>query len=332
MKINMTHGSGGRSTSELITKVFARHFNNPILNKMEDAAVVSGSTRIAITTDSFVVTPLFFPGGDIGKLAVCGTVNDLSVSGAEPRYLTCGFILEEGLEIDLLEKVVASMAAAAIEAGVNIVAGDTKVIEGHGGLIINTTGVGFVPEGAELAGARGLKEKDVILLSGTLGDHHATILSARMGIENTLQSDCAPLHRIPAALAAAGVTVRAMRDVTRGGLATVLSEFSHASGKTIEIEEESVPVSSQVRSFCGILGLDPLYMANEGKMIAVVDEKDAQTALAAMRSCRYADSAAIIGTVGGDIAAGSAEVLLKTRLGGVRVLHELIGEGLPRIC
>jgi hydrogenase expression/formation protein HypE len=299
---------------------------------MEDSAVVEASPRIAVTTDSFVVTPIFFPGGDIGKLAVCGTVNDLAMSGAQPRYLTCGFILEEGLDTGILERIVISMASAAREAEVLIVAGDTKVIEGKGGLMINTTGIGSVYEERMIPGAGSIGEGDVILLSGNLGDHHASILSARMQIENTITSDCAPLHRIPEALAKAGVRVRAMRDVTRGGLATVVSEFSQASHKRIVLDEKAIPVAKAVRAFCGILGLDPLYMANEGKMLAVVAAEDAEKALSVMRSCRFAEETAVIGHVEKTSEGSSPEVLLRTAIGGVRVLHELIGEGLPRIC
>lgn len=332
MKITMSHGSGGRSTSELISKIFARHFANPILMRMEDAAVVPSSARIAVTTDSFVVTPIFFPGGDIGKLAVCGTVNDLAMSGAEPRYLTCGFILEEGLDSDILEQVVLSMAEAAHEAGVLIVAGDTKVIEGKGGLMINTTGIGFISDDCSVPFASSIEDGDRILLSGNLGDHHAAILSARMEIDNEIKSDCAPLHHIPEALAKAGIKVRAMRDVTRGGLATVMSEFSLASGNRIELDEKDIPVAATVRAFCGILGLDPLYMANEGKMIAVVKAADADQAISVMRSCRFAQNAAVIGRVAAAQSGSTPEVHLRTELGGIRVLHELIGEGLPRIC
>jgi len=335
----MAHGSGGKATSELISTVFARYFDNPILARMEDAAVVPGAARIAMTTDSFVVTPLFFAGGDIGKLAVCGTVNDLAMSGATPMYLTCGFILEEGVEFEDLERIVFSMAQTAKDAGVLIVAGDTKVIEGKGGLYINTAGVGFLPEGDFAVSSSFCDTGDVILLSGTLGDHHAAILSARMEIENTIKSDCAPLGRMVSALLASGVRVKAMRDVTRGGLATVLHEFAVASQQKIMIEEELIPVTEQVQSFCGILGLDPLYMGNEGKMVAVVPGEDAAKALAALRTSPYGQDAAVIGEViTGEAAYSKAAnveegtLLLHTRTGGTRMLTELYGEGLPRIC
>lgn len=328
MKITMAHGSGGRETSALIEALFASRFDNPALARMEDAAVVEGAQRLALTTDSFVVTPLFFPGGDIGRLAVCGTVNDLLMSGAVPRYLTCGFLIEEGADTQVLERIAASMAQTAREARLSIVAGDTKVVEGKGGVYINTAGVGFVPQGREL-GAACLQKGDVILLSGPLGDHHAAILSARMGIENAIRSDCAPLGEGVSALFDAGVRVRAMRDVTRGGLATVLNEWADRSGYAVHLEEEALPVSQEVRAFCGILGLDPLTMGNEGKFVAAVAPQDVSRALSALRSARYCAEAAVIGEISG---ADEAGVLLHTRLGGIRRVPPLYGEGLPRIC
>lgn len=328
MKITMAHGSGGKSTSELIAAVFEKNFHNPVLAKMEDSAVVPGAERIAVTTDSFVVTPLFFPGGDIGRLCICGTVNDLLMSGAKPRYLTCGFILEEGADTGELQKIAASMAETAKEAGVSIVAGDTKVVEGHGGIYINTAGVGFVPAGTDLSSSY-CKKGDVVLISGNLGDHHAAILSERMQIRNTIQSDCAPLGEMVNALLEAGVKVRTMRDVTRGGLGTVLNEFAAASNCRIELIEEKLPVSAQVRGFCDILGLDPLYMGNEGKMTVVVAPEDAEKALACLKNSRYGENAAIIGSV---LSQGHGEVLLRTPIGGTRIITALYGEGLPRIC
>ena len=328
MKITMAHGSGGKSTSELIETVFEKTFGDPVLSKMEDSAVLPGAGRIALTTDSFVVSPVFFPGGDIGRLCVCGTVNDLLMSGAEPKYLTCGFVLEEGADTEDLRKIARSMSETAKEAGVRIVAGDTKVVEGRGGLFINTAGVGFVPEGTDV-GAENCREGDAVLLSGNLGDHHAAILSRRMGIENTIVSDCAPLVKMVSALRKNGIRVHAMRDVTRGGLGTVLNEFASSSGCMITLEEKRLPVSAQVRGFCGVLGLDPLYMGNEGKMVAVVAAEDAERALACMRASRYGENAALIGRVG---AAGDSTVLLRTPIGGTRVVGPLYGEGLPRIC
>lgn len=328
MNITMAHGSGGTATAELIADIFAKWFHNPVLNRMEDAAVVPGAARLAVTTDSFVVDPLFFPGGDIGRLAVCGTVNDLLMSGAAPRYLTCGFILEEGLAADQLERAVRSMAETAQEAGVTIVAGDTKVVEGAGGMFINTAGVGFVPEDINW-GAANCQPGDALLLSGRLGEHHAAILRARMGIENSIVSDCAPLGHMVDALKQNGIAVRAMRDVTRGGLATVLHEFSKACGLRMELEEAALPVSAQVRDFCGILGLDPLYMGNEGKLLAVVPQEQAQAALDILRAAQYGENAAVVGRVTDHKERG---VTVCTRIGGQRNVPELYGEGLPRIC
>jgi len=325
----MAHGSGGKETTDLIASIFAKYFNNPILAKMEDSAVVPGAPRIAMTTDSFVVTPVFFPGGDIGKIAVCGTVNDLAMSGSTPKYLTCGFILEEGAEFETLERIVSSMAKAAKEANVIIVGGDTKVIEGSGGIYINTAGVGFMDESGFAVSSSLCAEGDAVILSGTLGDHHATILSARMNIENEIKSDCAPLHVMASALAKSGLAIKSMRDVTRGGLATVLHEFAVASKACIQIDEKEIPVNPQVLGLTGILGLDPLYMANEGKMVTVVAKEDAKKALALMRESPYGEKAAIIGSV---VSGDQGTLLLHTSTGGTRTLTELYGEGLPRIC
>lgn len=325
MHIDMSYGSGGKQTTSLINEVFVKHFSNPVLQKMEDSAVLTVKEKIAFTTDSFVVTPMFFKGGDIGKVAVCGTVNDLLMMGANPKYLTAGFIIEEGASLADLERIAASMAAAAKEAGVQIVAGDTKVIEGKGGIYINTAGIGEIErEGISISACR---EGDAILLSGNLGEHHAAIMSHRMEIENDIRSDCAPLKEIVGNLIAAGIDIHCMRDVTRGGLATVLNEVSASSSCKVEIEEKALPVSSQVRGFCDILGLDPLYMANEGKLIAVVAEKDAEKALQVMKESKYGENAAVIGR----IQAGS-KVVMATAFGGSRVIDVLYGEGLPRIC
>ena len=261
MKITMAHGSGGKSSAQLMSDIFGKHFKNQILDRMEDAAVLEVSGRIACSTDSFVVTPLVFKGGDIGKLCVCGTVNDLLMMGAVPKYITCGFIMEEGLETELLEKIVESMAAQAREAGVMIVAGDTKVVEGSGGLYINTTGIGEIPEGRDVS-SRNCRPGDAVIVSGNLGDHHACILSHRMQIENDISSDCAALNDIVEALFDEGIDVRTMRDVTRGGLGTVINEIADSSGCMIELDEEAIPVAGDVRGFSDILGLDPLYMGN----------------------------------------------------------------------
>lgn len=328
MKITMAHGSGGKATSELISDIFSKSFHNPVLSRMEDSAVVPGAQTIAMTTDSFVVTPVFFPGGDIGRLSICGTVNDLLMSGAEPKYLTCGFIIEEGAESADLERIAASMAETAREAGVCIVAGDTKVIEGKGGVCINTSGVGFVPQGRSVSSSN-CALGDAVLLSGFLGEHHAAILSSRMGIENQIQSDCAPLGEIVNALFENGICVKALRDVTRGGLATVLNEFASASSCCIELNEQDIPVSEAVNGFSGILGLDPLYMGNEGKLVAVVAKDDAEKAVQVMRSAKYGANAAAIGSV---VPGEAGTLLVKTPIGGTRIVSELYGEGLPRIC
>ena len=326
MKITMAHGSGGKSSQELMRDIFGKHFSNEVLDRMEDAAVLEVSGKIAFSTDSFVVTPLIFKGGDIGKLCVCGTVNDLLMMGAEPKYLTCGFILEEGLDTEVLEKTVASMAKQAKEAGVIIAAGDTKVVEGNGGMYINTTGIGVIPEGRTVT-AEGAKPGDAIILSGNLGDHHACILSARMEIENDISSDCGCLKDITDALFDGGIDVHTMRDVTRGGLGTIINEIADTSGCRVDIEEKALPVDPEVRGFADILGLDPVYMGNEGKMIAIVPEEQAEKALSLMKATEHGKNAAIIGKV----SEGNGTYMI-TPLGGSRVLDVLYGEGLPRIC
>lgn len=325
MKITLSHGSGGKATSELIDQIFARHFSNPILNMMEDSAVVDGYGKIAITTDSFVVTPLFFKGGDIGKLAVCGTVNDLLMRGAVPKYITSAFIIEEGADTDTLEAIASSMAKTANEAGVCIVAGDTKVIEGNGGVYINTTGIGFANN--ENIVSTNLQDGDCVIVSGTIGDHHATILSARMEIENDIQSDNAPLTDIVRNLINGGIDLHCMRDVTRGGLGTVLNELANASQKQIEIEETAIPISDEVKAFSKILGLNIMHMGNEGKLVAIVPSEQANKAVEIMKNSKYGENATIIGKI-----TNGEGVILNTRLGGQRKINVLIGEGLPRIC
>lgn len=325
MKITLSHGSGGKATSELIDKIFARSFSNPILNMMEDSAVVDGHRKIAITTDSFVVTPLFFKGGDIGRLAVCGTVNDLLMRGAVPKYITSAFIIEEGADTKTLEHIAKSIAETAAEAGVTVVAGDTKVIEGNGGVYINTAGVGFVDN--ENIVSTNLQDGDCVIVSGTMGDHHATILSARMEIENNIKTDNAPLTDIVKNLIDGGIDIHCMRDVTRGGLGTVLNELANASRKGIEIEESAIPISDEVKAFSKILGLNILHMGNEGKLVAIVPSEQADKAVQLIKRSKYGESAAIIGKVtNGD------GVTLITPLGGQRKVNVLIGEGLPRIC
>lgn len=326
MKITLAHGSGGKSTSELIEKIFAKHFSNPILNMMEDSAVVSGSSKIAVTTDSFVVTPLVFNGGDIGRLSVCGTVNDLLMRGAAPKYITSAFIIEEGADSDMLEHIVESMAKTAREAGVTVICGDTKVVEGNGGVFINTTGVGFIGESTDIVSTN-LRDGDAIVVSGNIGDHHATILSARMGIENNIKSDNAPLGEMVRKMLRDGIEIHCMRDITRGGLGTVLNELADASRVGIEIEEAKIPVDSEVKAFARVLGLDIMHLGNEGKLAAIMPMEQAEKAVNIMRSCKYGENAAIIGRV----VKGSGVTLI-TELGGRRSVTVLYGEGLPRIC
>ncbi len=324
MKITLAHGSGGKSTSELIKNVFAKHFSNEILNMMEDSAVVDSSKKIAVTTDSFVVTPLFYRGGNIGRLSICGTVNDLLMRGAVPKYITSAFIIEEGADFDELERIAESMAETAEEAGVIVVAGDTKVIEGNGGIYINTTGIGFVEHDIKSSNT---KCSDSIILSGNLGDHHAVIMSERMNIENEIESDNAPLCEMVFELMKNNIEIHAMRDVTRGGLATVLCELAESCSLQFEIEEDKIPSSESVRAFCKILGLNLLYMGNEGKMVLTVPSAQAEKAVEIIRRCRYGENAEIIGSV----KEGSGVVSV-TKLGAKRTLSVLYGEGLPRIC
>lgn len=328
--ITLSHGSGGKDSAELMEKVFAKHFSNEILDKMEDGAVLEiGHSRLVTSTDSFVVTPVEFKGGDIGKLSVCGTVNDLLMMGAIPKYLTCGFIIEEGLEIEKLERIVKSTAKTAKEAGVMIVAGDTKVIDKGGsesGLLINTTGIGALPEDRNISAANCI-DGDAVIVTGNLGDHHACILSARMNIENDIKSDCAILSPITNPLYEKGIDVHTMRDITRGGLGTVLNEIADSSDVSIEISEERIPVDMEVKGFCGIMGLDPLYMGNEGKMIVIVKGSDGDKALDIIRSTELGKDASIIG-----YAKSGRGVFSKTKIGGTRKIDLLYGEGLPRIC
>ncbi|MDR3072585.1 MAG: hydrogenase expression/formation protein HypE [Clostridiales Family XIII bacterium] len=324
-KIRMAHGSGGDQTSALIRGLFMKYFRNEWNAAMNDAAVLPLSGQIAFTTDSFVVDPIIFPGGDIGRLAVCGTVNDLLTSGSLPRYLSASFILEEGLPMDVLESICVSMQATAKEAGIEIVTGDTKVVSGRGGLFINTAGIGEID--GEPFDFGQVQVGDAILLNGTLGDHHACILSQRMEIENDICSDVAPLVSMMKALKAGNVRIRGMRDITRGGLATVLSEISEQTHGALQIREKTLPVKDSVASFCKVLGLEPLYMGNEGKAVFIVDGADAEKAKKIMQSCTYGENAEIIG----ECVPGKHPVLI-TSVGGKRRLVPLQGEGLPRIC
>lgn len=330
MVITMAHGSGGAFTSELIDEIFVKEFDNETVKELEDCAVIPGSKKIAMTTDSFVVKPIEYPGGDIGRLCICGTVNDLLMRGAKPKYITCGFIIEEGADSGTLKRIVHSMAETAKEASVIIVAGDTKVIDGNGGIMINTAGVGFVEEGLDI-NSRNLTAGDLVILSGNLGDHHATILGSRMNITNSIKSDNAPLTDIVSNLLKERINIHTMRDVTRGGLATVLTELSRSSGVDIKLEEDKIPVSNAVRDFCGLLGLDPLYMGNEGKCIIVLPKEETEKALEIIRKSNYGENAVVIGEVK-EKAEDKACVYIETEIGGKRILDVLQGEGLPRIC
>lgn len=330
--ILLAHGSGGRLTRDLIREVFQRELSNPFLDDLGDAAVLPRqSGRLAFTTDSYVVRPIFFPGGDIGKLAVCGTVNDLSMVGARPLYLSIGFILEEGLSLGDLRRIVRSAAQAAREAGVVIVAGDTKVVDrgAADGVFINTAGVGVIPEGVALS-PQNIRPGDAVLVSGTVGDHGIAVMAQRegLGLSTPLMSDCAPLNGLAEAVVACG-GVRVMRDPTRGGLATTLVELAQAGGVGLEIQESAVPVNDAVRGACELLGLDPLYVANEGKLVAIVAADCADAALAAMQAHPLGRDARVIGYA---TQAQAGRVVLKTILGVSRVVEMLTGEQLPRIC
>jgi len=336
--ITMAHGGGGRAMRGLIENIILPAFDNPDLALLEDqarlplAALTALGDRLAFTTDTYVVTPLEFPGGDIGTLAVYGTINDLAVSGARPLYLSCGLVLEEGLPIAVLAQIVASMGRAARAAGVSIVTGDTKVVE-HGAadrMFINTAGIGVVPAGVQISATRA-RPGDVVIVNGNLGDHGIAILLARneLALRAPVLSDCQALHRLIAAMLAACPGVRCLRDATRGGIATVLNEFAAASHVGIRLRESALPLADAVRGACEILGLDPLYLANEGKLVAIVPREDAATVIAAMRSDPAGRNAAIVGEV---CAEPAGNVILSTVIGGDRVIDMLAGEQLPRIC
>lgn len=331
--IVMGHGAGGRMMSDLIENLFAPAFDNELLAQMGDATVLKlPAGRTAFTTDSFVVNPLFFPGGDIGELAVYGTVNDLAMRGAKPLVLSAGFILEEGLPMETLGRIVTSMAAAAKKAGVRVATGDTKVVQkGHGdGVYINTSGIGVIPSGTGEIGPALAKPGDVVLVSGTLGDHGIAVMSVRAGLtfETEIRSDTAPLNGLVEAMIAAG-KVHCLRDATRGGLAAVLNELASASHAGIEFDERKVPLRPEVDAACEMLGFDPFYVANEGKLVAILPAKAAEEVLAAMRRHEYGKEAAIIGKV---VEAHPGLVTAKTAIGGMRVVDLPAGELLPRIC
>jgi hydrogenase expression/formation protein HypE len=332
-RILLAHGSGGTMMRDLIEDLFVKDFDDDILARLDDAAPLDvPGTRIAMSTDTFVVSPLFFPGGDIGRLAVCGTVNDVATSGATPLYLSVGFVLEEGFGMEELERILISMRDSAAEAGVRIVTGDTKVVEkGHGdGIYVNTAGVGALADGLDLSSA-GCSPGDKVVLSGTLGDHGIAVISKREGLtfETDILSDAAPLNHLVAATLEAAPGTRCFRDPTRGGLASTLNEIAGASGVSITVEEQSVPVRDQVQGACEMLGYDVFQVANEGKMVAIVPGAQADAAVDAMRSAPYGEDATIIG----EVAEGSpGKVYVQTAFGAKRIMDMLVGEQLPRIC
>ena len=327
------HGSGGKLSAELIREVFLPALRNPILSRLDDQAVVNvNGCRLAFSTDSFVVKPLFFPGGDIGSLAVHGTVNDLAMGGARPLFLSAAFIIEEGLPMDVLRRVVTSMRQAAAEAGVPVVTGDTKVVEKGSGdqLFINTTGIGLVPDGIDLSADRA-RAGDKVLLSGSIGEHGIAILAEREGLEfeSAVRSDSAALHTLVADMLQVTIAIRCMRDPTRGGLSSALNEIAVQSQVGIELQEQAITLREEVRGACEMLGLDPLYVANEGKLIAIVEASAADTLLEAMRRHPLGRQARIIGTV---TAQNRGLVTMRTAMGTTRIVDMLAGDQLPRIC
>jgi hydrogenase expression/formation protein HypE len=330
-KILLAHGSGGKLTHQLI-KSFVKKFGNLPLSRLDDSAVLRFNGKLAFTTDSYVVNPIFFPGGDIGKLAVNGTVNDLAMVGARPLYLSASAIIEEGFPLVELEGVVDSMNRAARLAGVEIVAGDTKVVEKGGvdKVFINTSGIGLIDSGVDIS-SKNAQIGDRIILSGTIGDHGIAILSARerFDFRTRVKSDCQPLNGIVSEILKVSKKVHTLRDPTRGGLATALNEIAEQSGVGIEIEEEKIPVKEEVKAVCEMLGFDPLYIANEGKLVAFVPQRECEKILNVMRKNRYGRDAQIIGSV---VAKHKGRVVLKTSVGGERVVDMLTGEQLPRIC
>ena len=332
--IVLGHGSGGKMTHDLIAQRFLSQLGNPILCAGNDAGIIEleNGTRLAISTDSHVVRPLFFPGGDIGKLAICGTVNDLAMMGATPLFLTAGFILEEGLDASIVDSIVISMQAAARESEVEIVAGDTKVVEkGKGDLIyINTSGFGLIPSGYSIGGEQA-KPGDRVIVSGMIGDHGIAVLEARgeLGFESNVVSDVAPLNHLVSAMLSVSHRIHVLRDPTRGGLATSLVEIARQSQVGIQIKETRLPIRPEVSAACEMLGLDPLYIANEGKLIAIVHPEDVDDVFAVMKKTRYGEDATVIGEV---LVAPPGRVLMKTEIGSTRVVDMLSGEMLPRIC
>lgn len=331
-KVLLGHGNGGRLTQELVKTIFAKKFSNRILNELEDSAEIDvNNLKLAFTTDSYVVDPIEFPGGDIGKIAVCGTVNDLCAKGAEPLAISAAFIIEEGFEKRALQKIVESMKKSADEANVAIVTGDTKVVETRHAdkIFITTSGIGIIQKGVNLS-SKNARPGDLIILNGYLAEHGIAVMNARnnLGLGGEIKSDCAPLNTLVKLILKSSKNVHAIRDVTRGGLATILNEISQSCGFGIEISEKSIPVSSQIYGACQILGIDPLYVANEGKIVVFVKESDAESVLSSMKKNKYGRNASIIGKV----VKGRSCVTLKTSIGGSRLVMTMESEQLPRIC
>ena len=331
-KVLLAHGSGGRLSHDLIEKVFVPVLGNPILDKLDDSAVLEIGGRLAFTSDSYTVNPIFFPGGDIGKLAVCGTVNDISMSGAVPLYLSLSFIIEEGLPFSELKEIVNSISLAATEAEVKIVTGDTKVVNQGSAdkLFINTAGIGIVPGGVNISASNAVPG-DKIVLNGPVGDHGIAVLSQREGLKfrSPVQSDCAPLNKLVAEMLEISHNIHCLRDPTRGGLATTLNDFAQQSNVGISIVEEKIPVDKAVSAACELLGFDPLYIANEGKLVAVIDPADADEVLAEMKANQYGTGSTIIGEIVKD---HPGQVVMQTRMGASRIVDMPVGELLPRIC
>lgn len=350
-KVLLAHGTGGRAMHKLIKEFFVDNFDNPILAQLTDAAIIDGKagelapfeifassskrkfrTGLAFTTDSYVVNPIFFPGADIGKLAICGTVNDLSVVGAEPLYISCGFVIEEGLDFKTLRAIVQSMKETAKTAGVKVVTGDTKVVEKGKAdkIFINTSGVGVIEGGVRLGKTR-IKGGDKVIINGFIGEHEIAVLSKREGFDfkSDIKSDCAPLNGLISDILKSGADIKFMRDPTRGGIATTLNEIADGNNYGIELNEKDLPVSSSVRAACEILGFEPIYLANEGKVVAIADASDAKKVLNIMRRHPLGKNAKIIGEV---VSEPKGKVVLKTKIGGRRLIEMLVGEQLPRIC
>ena len=331
-KILLAHGSGGKLSHDLVERNFVPLFHNPLLDKLDDSAVFELGGRLAFTTDSYVVSPIFFPGGDIGKLAVCGTVNDLAMSGAKPLYLSISLIIEEGLPLVDLQRVMISVQKAAEEAEVKVVTGDTKVVDRGSAdkLFINSAGIGTIPPGVNISGSEA-KPGDKIILSGPIGDHGIAVMAQREGLQFSvpIESDCAPLNKLVSDMLESSDRIHCLRDPTRGGLATTLNELANQSKVGIRIEEDKIPVQEAVRAACELLGLDPLYVANEGKLVAIVPATETEAILAKMCQNRYGRQSAIIGEV---VAEHRGKVVMTTRLGASRIVDMLVGELLPRIC